>query len=181
MNTNSEMCALIGFIARTGLCPDVALPLDFLPADCLVRALGHISTRHPAHGEVYHLTNPRPTLLDSLATRMRLRGYPVQKIPYAEWIGALVRYAAGHPTDPMTPFVPLFVDRCQHADMTVSEMYFHDVFPEFGRGNAERALRDAGIDIPPVDKEMLDHHLDFLQQADTFRPVKSREHGAARW
>jgi thioester reductase-like protein len=181
MNTSSEMCALIGFIARTGLCPDVPLPLDFLPADCLTRALGHISTRHPARGEVYHLTNPCPTLLHSLAERMRRRGYPVQEIPYAEWIAALVKYAAGHPTDPMTPFVPLFVDRCGRADITVSEMYFQDVFPEFGCGNAERALVGAGIDIPPVDAEMMDRYIDFLQQTDYVRPVKSQEHGAARW
>ncbi|MET9843892.1 amino acid adenylation domain-containing protein [Streptomyces ossamyceticus] len=181
MNTSSEMAALISFIARTGLCPDVRLPLDFLPADCLVRAIGHISTRQPARGEVYHLTNPRPTLLDSLAERMRQRGYPVQKIPYAEWIAALVKYAAGHPTDAITPFVPLFVDLCHHADITVSEMYFQGVFPEFTRNNAERALVDAGIDIPPVDAEMMDRYIHYLEQPEPVRQVNNRGQGAARW
>ncbi|MFI2433445.1 amino acid adenylation domain-containing protein [Streptomyces sp. NPDC018693] len=181
MNTGSEMAALIGFIARTGLCPDVPLPLDFLPADCLTRAIGHISTHRPARGEVYHLTNPRPTLVDSLAERLRERGHRVEKIPYAEWIAALVTYAAGHPTDPMTPFVPLFVDRCARADITVSEMYFQGVFPEFTRDNAERALTDAGIDIPPVDAEMIDRHIDFLERDEPVRRVKPQEHGAPRW
>jgi amino acid adenylation domain-containing protein/thioester reductase-like protein len=181
MNTSSEMAALIGFIARTGLCPDVRLPLDFLPGDLMARAIGHISTRRPARGEVYHLTNPRPTLLGSLAERLRRRGHPVQEIPYEEWIAALVKYAAGHPTDQITPFVPLFVDRCHRADMTVSEMYFQGVFPEFTRGNAQRALLDAGIDVPPVDAEMMDRQLDFLQQADYVRPVKHQGQGAARW
>ncbi|MDQ1045297.1 amino acid adenylation domain-containing protein [Streptomyces sp. V4I2] len=181
MNTSSELAALFDFIARTGLCPDVRLPLDFLPADHLVRAIGHISTRHPARGEVYHLTNPRPTLLNSLAERLRRRGYPVQEIPYSEWVAALVKYAAGHPTDPITPFVPLFVDRCARADITVSEMYFQGVFTEFTRGNAERALVDAGIAIPPVDAEMMDRYIGFLQQADAVRPVKSQGQGAARW
>jgi amino acid adenylation domain-containing protein/thioester reductase-like protein len=181
MNTSSEMAALFDFIARTGLCPDVRLPLDFLPADHLVRAIGHISTHHRARGEVYHLTNPRPTLLTSLAERLRRRDYPVQEIPYPEWIAAVVKYAAGHPTDPITPFVPLFVDRCHGADMTVSEMYFQGVFPEFTRDNADRALREAGIDIPPVDAEMLDRYIDFLEQADYARPVKNRGQGATRW
>ncbi|MBT2365776.1 amino acid adenylation domain-containing protein [Streptomyces sp. ISL-10] len=181
MNTGSEMCALIGFIARTGLCPDVRLLLDFLSADCLARALGHISTRRPARGEVYHLTNPRSALLGSLAERMRLRGYPVQEIPYADWIAALVKYAAGHPTDPITPFVPLFVDRCHRADITVSEMYFQGVFPNFTRTNAVRALMDAGIDVPPVDAEMMDRHIDFLQRTGYVWPVKSPGQGAAQW
>ncbi|MFK4100133.1 amino acid adenylation domain-containing protein [Streptomyces sp. NPDC019531] len=181
MNTSSELAALFDFITRTGLCPDVRLPLDFLPADHLARAIGHISTRRPARGEVYHLTNPRPTLLDSLAACLRRRGHPVREVPYAEWIASLVKYAAAHPTDPITPFVPLFVDRCARADITVSEMYFQGVFPEFTRGNAERALMDAGIDVPPVDAEMLDRYIDFLQQTDSVGSVRSREPGAARW
>ncbi|MFE9775352.1 amino acid adenylation domain-containing protein [Streptomyces sp. NPDC005931] len=181
MNTGSEMAALIDFIARTGLCPDVRLPLDFLPADHLVRAIGHISTHHPARGEVYHLTNPRPALLHSLAERLRRRGHPIRELPYDEWIAALVTYAAGHPTDPITPFVPLFIDRCHGADITVSEMYFQGVFPEFTRTNAERALRGTGIDIPPVDAEMLDGHIAFLEQAAPVRPVRGHGQGAARW
>ncbi|MDX2933478.1 amino acid adenylation domain-containing protein [Streptomyces ipomoeae] len=180
MNTSSEMAALIDFIARTGLCPDVRLPLDFLPADHLARAIGHISTHRPAHGEVYHLTNPRPTLLSSLAERLRRRGCPVQEIPYGEWTAALVKHAAGHPTDAITPFVPLFVDRCHRADITVSEMYFLDVFPEFTADNGERALKDAGIDVPPVDAEMLDRYIDFLRQPDHLQPVERHEHGAAQ-
>ncbi|WP_244315624.1 amino acid adenylation domain-containing protein [Streptomyces albidochromogenes] len=178
MNTSSEMAALFSFIARTGLCPDVGLPLDFLPADHLARAIGYISTHHPARGEVYHLTNSRPTLLHSLAGRLRRRGYPVQEIPYPEWIAALVKYAAGHPTDPITPFVPLFVDHCSRADITVSEMYFQGVFPEFSRDNAERALMEAGIDVPPVDAQVMDRYIDYLQQADCIRPVIRQGHGA---
>ncbi|MEV5437079.1 amino acid adenylation domain-containing protein [Streptomyces sp. NPDC052682] len=181
MNPGSEMAALLRFIMRTGLCPDVPLPLDFLPADCLVRVIGHLSTRRPARGEVYHLTNPRPALLHALAERLRERGHPVREIPYPEWITALVAYAAGHPTDPITPFVPLFVDRCSGADMTVSEMYFQGVFPEFTRDNAQRALRDAGIFVPPVDTDMMDRQIDFLQQGGCDRPAGSREPGAARW
>lgn len=181
MNTNSEMAALFGFIARTGLCPDIRLPLDFLPADHLVRAIGHISTHRRPRGEVYHLTNPRPALLDSLAERMRQWGYPVQEIPYTEWIAALVKYAAGHPTDAITPFVPLFVDLCHGADITVSEMYFQGVFPEFTRDNAERALVDAGIGIPPVDAQMMDRFIEFLQQAEQAGPEVNRGQGAPRW
>lgn len=181
MNAGSEMAALIDFITRTGLCPAVRLPLDFLPADQLARAVGHISTRHPARGEVYHLTNPRSASLSSLGARLRQRGYPVQEISYAEWIAALVKYAAGHPTDPITPFVPLFVDRCAHADITVSEMYFQGVFTEFTRDNAERALVDSGVDIPPVDAQMLDRCIDFLQRSGAVRPVRSQGREPARW
>jgi hypothetical protein len=59
-------------------------------------------------------------------------------------------------------------------------MYFLDVFPEFTADNGERALKDAGIDVPPVDAEMLDRYIDFLRQPDHLQPVERHEHGAAQ-
>jgi leucyl/phenylalanyl-tRNA--protein transferase len=180
LNTNTEICALIRFFADTGRCPAVDLPLDFLPADVFARAVGHISTTRPARGGVYHLTNPRPTLVSSLADCLRQRGYAVELVPYRTWVGDLIDFAAGHPTHPMTPFVPLFVDRCNRADLTVSEMYLQSVFPAFTRTKAERALVDSGIEIPPVDQRMLDVYVDFLRSEGYLpppqRPVRRREH-----
>lgn len=60
-------------------------------------------------------------------------------------------------------------------------MYFQGLFPELTRADAERALLDAGIDIPPVDAEMLDRYIGFLQHDDYVEPVQRREHGGARW
>jgi len=162
LNTATEICALMKFIADSGLCPKVELPLDFLPADSFARAVGHISAHHKARGTVYHLTNPRPAVLGTLADCLRRRGYPVAEIPYAEWVSQLIRFAAGQPTHPVTPFVPLFVDRCRHSDMSVSEMYFQDVFPRFTRDNTDRALAGSGIVFPPVDIRMLDGYVAFL-------------------
>jgi thioester reductase-like protein len=163
LNTSTEIVALVKYIADSGLSPKVEIPLDFLPAATFARAVGHISANHSGRGAVYHLTNPRPALLGALVDCLRRHHYPVQELPYAEWVSRLIGFAAGHPTHPVTPFVPLFVDRCRHADMSVSEMYFQDVFPSFGRDNAERALAGSGIEFPPVDAGMLDGYLDFLQ------------------
>ncbi|QMU77158.1 amino acid adenylation domain-containing protein [Streptacidiphilus sp. PB12-B1b] len=178
LNTATEICALIRFIADSGLCPKVELPLDFLPADSFARAVGHIGAHHSVPGAVYHLTGPRPALLGAMADRLRRRGYPVEEIPYAAWVPRLIHFAAGHPTHPVTPFVPLFVDRCRRADMTVSEMYMADVFPQFSRDNAVRALADGGPELPPVDDRMLDGYLDFLQSTGYLAPAGSPADGA---
>ena len=177
LNTATEICALMKFIAESGLCPRVELPLDFLPADVFARAVSHISANHPARGTVYHLTNPHPAVLGSLADSLRRHGFPVTEIPYADWVSALIGFAAGHPAHPITPFVPLFVDRCRHADMSVSEMYFQDVFPQFRRDNAERALLGSGIVLPPVDAPLLDGYLDHLQSIGFLEPVKGPADG----
>ncbi|MFJ6138363.1 amino acid adenylation domain-containing protein [Kitasatospora sp. NPDC092286] len=159
MNTGTEICALIKYIADTGSCPDVRLPLDFVPADRFGRAVAHIAAHAPAEGEVYHVTSPLPADPADLAERLRAHGYAVDEVPYGDWVRGLVRFAAGHPTHPMTPFVPLFVDRGPGTELSISEMYFRPTFPLFDRSNTERALAGSGIELPPVDEELIDHYL----------------------
>ncbi|MFH9348990.1 amino acid adenylation domain-containing protein [Kitasatospora sp. NPDC017646] len=159
MNTGTELCALIKYFADSGTCPDVRLPLDFVPADRFARAVAHIAAHAPADGEVYHLTSPNPAGLPDLADRLRARGHRITELPYRDWVQRLVRFAAGHPTHPITPFVPLFVDRAPGVDLSISELYFQPVFPRFDRLNAETALEGSGIELPEVDGALLDHYL----------------------
>ncbi|MFD7577404.1 thioester reductase domain-containing protein, partial [Kitasatospora sp. NPDC059817] len=162
MNTGTEICALIAYLADSGTCPDVLLPLDFVPADRFARAVAHIAAHAPADGEVYHLTSPRPADLADLAERLRARGHPIAELPYGDWVQGLVRFAAGHPAHPVTPFVPLFVDRAPGSALSISELYFRPVFPLFDRANTNAALAGSGIDLPAVDAGLLDHYLDRL-------------------
>jgi amino acid adenylation domain-containing protein/thioester reductase-like protein len=155
-NTATEMCALIRFMTDAGLAPDIDLPLDFVPADACAAAVRYISTRTGATGDTYHLSSPRYALLDDLVNRLRIRGYQIDAMPYDEWVGELVKYAARHPAHPMTPFVPLFVDPCPDTDLTVAEMYLEHVFPSYGRTSLEKALSGSGIAFPPVDEKLLD-------------------------
>jgi amino acid adenylation domain-containing protein/thioester reductase-like protein len=155
-NTATEMCALIRFMTDTGLAPDIDLPLDFVPADICAAAMTYISTRVGATGVTYHLSSPAYALLDSLMDRLAGHGYQIKAVPYDEWVGELVKYAAGHPGHPMTPFVPLFVDHCAGSDLTVAEMYLEHVFPSYTRKHLERALTGSGIEFPPVDASLFD-------------------------
>lgn len=162
MNTRTEICALVKYIVDSGSCPDVRLMLDFVPADRFSRAFAHLAAHARAAGDVYHVASPRPVPLGALADRLRARGYPVEEVPYPAWVEGLVRFAAGHPTHPMTPFVPLFVDRCPGTELSISEMYFRPTFPLFDRSKAERALRGSGIELPPVNESLLDLYIGQL-------------------
>ena len=68
----------------------------------------------------------------------------------------LIRYAARHPSHPMTPFLPLFVDRDPGSGLTPAEMYLGHVFPRYSRSRAEQALAGSGIVFPPVGDGLLD-------------------------
>jgi hypothetical protein len=62
----------------------------------------------------------------------------------------------------MAPFVPLFVDQCGPAGLTVAETYLGHVFPAYTRTRADEALEGSGIVFPPVDAALLDRHLGRL-------------------
>lgn len=161
-NTTAEMCALVKFMADTGLAPDIDLPLDFVPVDICAKAIGYISTHTAAAGETYHLSSPRYALLGSLVNRLREHGYRIEAVPYSEWVGELVKHAASDPAHPMTPFVPLFVDRCADSELTVAEMYLEHIFPAYTRTRLEQALSGSGIEFPPVDDKLFDRTIGAL-------------------
>ncbi len=161
-STSTEMCALIRFITDTGLAPAIDLPLDFVPADVCAAAVRHISSLDGATGRTYHLASPEYTLLGSLVDRLRAYGFEVREVPYDAWVSELVRYAANHPSHPMTTFLPLFIDRDQDTGLTPAEMYFEHVFPHYSRSNTEQALSGSGIAFTPVDAPLLDANIGRL-------------------
>ncbi len=158
-NTSTEMYAMIRFITDTGIAPDIDLPLDFAPADICAAAIGFIASHVAGAGKTYHLASPKHALVGLLTARLRHFGFTINEIPYHEWVDKLLRYAAGHPSHPMAPFVPLFVDRSPGSDLTVAEMYLDHNFPVYSRENTERDLRGSGIVFPAVDEDLLDLHI----------------------
>ncbi|NYH77707.1 amino acid adenylation domain-containing protein/thioester reductase-like protein [Actinopolyspora biskrensis] len=170
-NTETMMCALFRTIAETGVAPDVALPLDFVPVDVAAEALVHLITHEPPRGHVYHLTNPNDARLGLLVERLRARGYPVRKVPYDHWVTEMAELAATEPDHPLAPFIPVFADSANTGDMSVKEMYFADTFPTFGRENLTRALADSEVAFPPVDERLLDLYLDQFETSGFLNPA----------
>ncbi|MFF6785557.1 amino acid adenylation domain-containing protein [Streptomyces sp. NPDC012510] len=165
-NTSTEMCAMKKFIVDTGMSPVAELPLDYTPVDCFAAAVAHIAGSRLPQGEVYHLTNPGKANVSVLAERLRAHGHEVREVPWAEWVERIAEIAVEEPGHPMTPFAPLFIDRCSTGEMSVAEMYLETTFPVFSRTNVELALDGSGIGIPPVDTEMLDRYIRYLTGID---------------
>ncbi|MFG2466150.1 amino acid adenylation domain-containing protein [Streptomyces canus] len=165
-NTSTEMCAMKKFIVDTGMSPVAELPLDYTPVDCFAAAVAHIAGTRLPQGEVYHLTNPGKANVSVLAERLRAHGHKVREVPWDQWVERIAEIAVEEPGHPMTPFAPLFIDRCSTGEMSVAEMYLETTFPVFSRDNVELALDGSGIGIPPVDTEMLDRYIRYLTSID---------------
>jgi thioester reductase-like protein len=161
-NTSTEMCAMKRFIVDTGTSPLAELPLDYTPVDVFAAAVAHIARTRPASGQVYHLTNPGKVNVARLTERLRAHGHVIHDVTWEQWLEHVVRIAVEQPDHPMTPFAPLFIDRCSTGEMSVAEMYLETTFPVFSRENVEAALSDSGITIPAVDDAMLDRYIRYL-------------------
>jgi amino acid adenylation domain-containing protein/thioester reductase-like protein len=168
-NLATEMCAMKKFVVDTGMAPVAELPLDYTPVDVFAAAVAHIAATSLPRGDVYHLTNPGKVNISVLVDRLRAHGHQIREVSWTDWIDEMVRIAIEQPEHPMTPFAPLFIDRCATGQMSVAEMYLEDTFPEFSRTNVENALRDSGIEIPPVDAKLLDSYIRYLTGIDFLR------------
>lgn len=168
-NLATEMCAMKKFVVDTGLAPVAELPLDYTPVDVFAAAVAHIAATSLPAGDVYHLTNPGKVNIAALVERLRAHGHDIREVSWTEWIDEMVRIAIEQPDHPMTPFAPLFIDRCATGQMSVAEMYLEDTFPVFSRTNVDNALRGSGIEIPAVDAEMLDRYIGYLTGIDFLR------------
>ncbi|RJL35805.1 amino acid adenylation domain-containing protein [Bailinhaonella thermotolerans] len=173
-NTETAICSLFKMIAETGFAPDIALPMDFVPVDHVADAIVRIATGRTTASETYHLTNPRPATLADVVERMRAAGFEIETLPYARWVGELIKHVTADPTSPTAPFVSLCVDRGKGADISVKEMYVSDVFPGLGRRNTEAALAGSGLTCPPVDTALIDHYLEHLFASGFIRRPRAK-------
>jgi hypothetical protein len=87
-------------------------------------------------------------------------------------VAGLVRHAARNPGHPMTPFVPLFVDKCAGSDLTVAEMYLEHVFPAYTRTHLVQGLGGSCISFPPVDAELFDLAIGRLMESGFLKPPR---------
>jgi thioester reductase-like protein len=162
-NTKTEMCCMKKFILDIGAFPNAELPMDYTPVDVFADVLIHIVLNEKLTGRTYHVTNPNKAHISLLADRLRARGHQIKQVSWEDWVSQMVNLAVQSPEHPMTPFAPLFIDRCPSGRMSVAQMYLEDTFPRFSRDNVDLALNGTGIVFPEVNAELVDRYLDFLQ------------------
>lgn len=169
-NTDAAIVAFFKAIVDMGTAPDAALPLDFVPANYLARAVVHLAEHTPSAGRTYHLTNPRYGRLRDMVDRLRAHGHQVTTLDYDAWVGHLRAFCADHPDHPIVSFLPLFTTLASGQDVTVKELYFEDLFPAFDRRRTDEGLAGTGIDCPPVDAAMLDAYIDWFHRTGWIAP-----------
>ncbi|AKT40132.1 amino acid adenylation domain-containing protein [Chondromyces crocatus] len=158
-NENDFIFRLIKGCILAGCFP--ALPRQrkvILPVDYASAAITSIALNPQAVGGTYHIV-PSPAHDVELIQFFEWvvdAGYPLKKLPYADWVDRVVRCVETTPYNPLLPLVPMLTERV-HDGLTRWELY--EDMPAYDDSNARRALAGTGIACPVLDAARLNVYL----------------------
>jgi len=134
---------------------------EFVPVDFVSRSIVAIGRTPASFGKAYHLVPPHQQSMDLCDFFQKINdelGYPMEKLPYKEWVDAVVQ-ASEHTGHALTPFLPLLTENVEQGK-TVWELY--ENMPVFDSSNTQNALFGTGIACPDMDKGLLTRYFAYM-------------------
>ena len=137
--------------------------LDAAPVDYVARAIVHIARRVDTLGEIFHLTNPRPTPWRTIYRTLEQLGHPLELVEYGRWLARLTGPTADRS---LLPYAAYFKTRDQAWKLRQ---------PSFDTSNTHAALADSDIRCPVVDATLLSLYLERFRMTGFLRAAAMRE------
>jgi amino acid adenylation domain-containing protein/thioester reductase-like protein len=146
-----------GFIQMSSA-PAIDLALSFTPVDYVSQSIVALSQQPALWGQAFHLVTPHILPLDRLVEVINAAGYPVQSLPYTQWLAELCRPAAAN--NALSPFKSLFTA----AAATPGENYLEALsLDRVSMQHTDAGLMGRGIRCIPVEADCLDRQLHYWQ------------------
>jgi thioester reductase-like protein len=139
---------------------DLDLELDFSPVDYVSRAIVHLSRQSASIGRAFHLQHPRAMHLDTLGQILRSLGYEITPVRYRDWVERIQARTDG----PLYPLVPFLGHRWRPEELTYVELAQRAHRPRLACDETLGALALAGIECPPLDRELIARYLQYLMR-----------------
>jgi amino acid adenylation domain-containing protein/thioester reductase-like protein len=156
--TDSYLSRQVATCAHHGSVPISKDVIDMLPVDLLAAAIIGISTRHGHTGRDYHFYRADGYTYPDLGATLNEMGYPVTTVPYAEWRQTML-------AAPTSSFGPL-----AYGLPTWSRPH-----PVFDCSATWAAAREAGVEFPPADADMMRRHIEFLDESGVMPARANKE------
>ena len=143
-NPRDLLSAVIVESTRLGYAPEIEdWHMEMTPVDFVAAAILHLASEEAAQGVAYHLANPDPPPADEVFDRMEEQGYPLERLPYDEW---LERIDAALPEEGSPGEV------LQGASPSADELWEGNTYQD---DNARRVLGDGGPTRPAIDGDLM--------------------------
>lgn len=138
---------------------------EFVPVDYVSAALLTIAKDDRNLGQIYHLVPPQSAQSLDLNQFFELLGecgYPLQPLPYAEWVTTLGNDPHLY-DNPLMPLLPMLSEPV-YQNQTRWEVY--ENMPAYDASNTQAALSAAKslLQFTVMDKKQLSQHLTFWQK-----------------
>ncbi|MFC4149886.1 amino acid adenylation domain-containing protein [Micromonospora mangrovi] len=147
------VCQVIRACVATGLVPDTGLATDLVPVDHIAAVVTGLARRRDALGRTFHFALDAKVPLVRLADALAERGWPVRRVPLAQWYDA-VTAAARAGDDQLGPVLAMYAPLAEGRVTGPGEPTFDD--------RNTRELIGAQLPPPRVDTALLGHYLDTL-------------------
>ncbi|HEX5886614.1 MAG TPA: thioester reductase domain-containing protein [Pyrinomonadaceae bacterium] len=153
-----------------GAAPDLDWAMDCVPVDHVADVMVQLA-RNGVPGGVYHLVNARLRYWRECVLWMCVRGYPLELIPYRDWMVRLRETAtASHPLYPLRAFFLRTV--AEEGGLAVPELYEESRRRRVRSDFSRAVLAEAGTRCPALDAQLLERYFNSYTERGLISPVK---------
>lgn len=142
---------------QLGAAMDYDLMLELVPVDYCAAAVAHIALSATAKPAIFNLPGARPVSQNEVGDLLVACGYPLRRLPYRDWYRELIAALERGEASELAPYLPLFGE-----EQPAPEIGCPGSKPVFDTVNLKAALKGAGIECPPVDRDLFDRYLRYF-------------------
>lgn len=122
-NTNDFTCRFIKGCIQLGKFPALDWIFDLSPVDYVAKAIVTLSQSPEMLGKTFHLQHPDPIHWNHAMNWITALGYPMESIPYDQWLEILINRVRAYPDNALAPLIPFFSNRWSTESGTIAELY----------------------------------------------------------
>ena len=175
-NTRDMVWSLIKSCIQMGVHPIDEYRMDVTPVDYVASAIVHLSLDPANADRLFQLPHPNPPSYRRVYEMVRSYGYPMEPLPFREWIDRVVEVARVDPGNALAPFVGVAenYDKLSEKAQAAGEGgRLKDIV--FDGTNTRNGLAGSGIVCPELDEELIGRYLEAFIRAG-FYPPPSRSY-----
>lgn len=181
-NADDLLSLFVRSCIRMRAAPDLDWPMDSVPVDFVAEALLGVAAKEHAGLRTYHLANAGSRHWRECVLWMRLQGYSLELLSFAQW-SARLRVEAVTPDHPLFALRSFFlaIVAGQHG-LSLPELYEQSRRRPICSDESRHTLQAIGVSCPPFDARLLDRYfasyvrLGVLPKAGVAAGVRSRVH-----
>jgi thioester reductase-like protein len=143
-----------------GKYPALDIEVTMVPVDYVSRAMIHLSLQEKSWSRAFHFFNPTPIAWRRLMAILQDLGYPMEEVPFDEWMDDLREHAIQSDDQP-EDVTRLF------AVLRLAMLAPHFLFykrPVFDDAWTREGLAGSGIGCAPVDEALVSTYIGFWQK-----------------